>query len=97
MSNPKELAEKWFAEHEADGYNRLTVFLAGYNAANEWVKCSERLPEKYTVVLVWTKDGEIKLDQAVNEVIETSVGYSWKNSNRTRVTHWLPLPEKPKS
>lgn len=60
-----------------------------------WTKCSERLPEAGVWVLVFTPDDAdrpIKDLQFVYEDPED--GQCWLTGER--VTHWRPLPAKPK-
>ena len=73
----------WFSESE------LTP-------ATDWVKCSERMPETYTKVLVLVEVGnDSKQHIFVDELYEsTKYGMLWQN-NDNLVTHWMPLPALP--
>ena len=55
----------------------------------EWISVNDRLPNPFESVLVF-RDGKISIDY--NE------GNGWfaYDFNGKRVTHWMPLPEKPK-
>ena len=55
----------------------------------EWISVNDRLPKPFESVLVF-RDGKISIDY--NE------GNGWfaYDFNGKRVTHWMPLPEKPK-
>ena len=78
-----ELDEGWYRESE------LTP-------ASDWVKCSERMPETYTKVLVLVEVGnDSKQHIFVDELYEsTKYGMTWQN-NDNLVTHWMPLPDRP--
>ena len=64
--------------------------------ATSWVKCSERMPETYTKVLVLVEVGnDSKQHIFVDELYEsTKYGMTWQN-NDNLVTHWMPLPTPP--
>ena len=64
--------------------------------ATDWVKCSERMPETYTKVLVLVEVGnDSKQHIFVDELYEsTKYGMTWQN-NDNLVTHWMPLPAPP--
>ena len=64
--------------------------------ATDWVKCSERMPETYTKVLVLVEVGnDSKQHIFVDELYEsTKYGMLWQN-NDNLVTHWMPLPDLP--
>lgn len=59
----------------------------------EWIKCSERLPEKYVNVLVANRRGkQYDIDKAWwNGMYFDRCGKKpyWN------VTHWMPLPDAP--
>ena len=56
-----------------------------------WIKCSERMPEKYVDVLV--------CDSKLNVFISHQRYGYWRDlrvgESRFEVTHWMPLPEPP--
>lgn len=54
----------------------------------EWIPVTERLPEKPTKCLVYTKRGEY----GGYEITYYNEGFYLQYSN---VTHWMPLPEPP--
>ena len=64
--------------------------------AQKWIPVTERLPEEWTDVLVWSKCGFC--------VVAVSLGShgkwreSWTNMmiDDNTITHWMPLPEAPK-
>ena len=54
----------------------------------KWIKCREKLPEPHQDVLVF--DGDyIFVDHRID-------GQSLTWAEAYDVTHWMPLPEKPK-
>lgn len=63
---------------------------------SDWIKCSERMPETYTKVLVLVEVGnDSKQHIFVDELYEsTKYGMLWQN-NDNLVTHWMPLPTPP--
>ena len=74
----------------------VTVFTDEITHASDWVKCSERMPEIYTKVLVLVEVGnDSKQHIFVDELYEsTKYGMLWQN-NDNLVTHWMPLPDRP--
>lgn len=57
-----------------------------------WIKCSERLPEMETDVIVSKVNGHIRIGFL-------AYGHQWcvrPGSWPIEVTHWQPLPEAPK-
>jgi hypothetical protein len=85
-------------------------FIAGYNnckSQHEWVACLERLPTEGQTVLVWgLKEAELSSNH-----YGPSIGLvTWNNEEfsdcadtcyygiwYTKITHWMPLPEPPKT
>ena len=55
---------------------------------SEWISVDERLPDKYSSVLILC-EGEMRIDYI------DSYG-SWHNNFQYRVDHWMPLPTPPK-
>ena len=66
----------------------IKTLAENYKAHNRWIPVTERLPEKYTAVVVYSKAKGRGLD------FIGSNGNWYKTLN---VTHWMPLPEPPKS
>lgn len=55
----------------------------------EWIKCSERMPELGAAVLVY-------MDAPVHSATDYAVAtYDKYGFSRSRVTHWMQLPEPP--
>ena len=55
-----------------------------------WIPVTERLPETYTWVLVFSENHKVGFDAFYD-------GARWKNAvmNSVIVTHWMPLPKGP--
>lgn len=72
----------------------IDLFIAGYNAANEWVKCSERLPEANTRVLT-----HISEDNDLFSIMDSTYRgmnvFTSDGEYLNFVTHWMPLPTPP--
>ena len=58
---------------------------------NEWIKCSERLPEdtEHVLCCTQTKKG------TQNIVIGYYMDGFWRVGMNSNVTHWMKLPEPP--
>lgn len=56
-----------------------------------WIKCSDRLPENYRMVLVFNPDADVRL--AVGSWEKT---YWWVIGGFSLPTHWSELPDPPK-
>lgn len=71
--------------------------------SNDWIPCSERLPEDNTTVLyVWrSENGNVSVFHGWHSSIR-GLGGAWHQSGvgmqrpEDEVTHWMPLPEPPK-
>ena len=55
----------------------------------EWISVTDMLPKPFENVLVF-RDGKISIDYHEEN------GWFAYDFNGKRVTHWMPLPEKPK-
>lgn len=53
-----------------------------------WIKCSERMPEKYKTILVHNRFGEMRL-----ACLSFRNEFWCDNLEVDEVTHWQPLPE----
>ena len=87
--NETDTQKAWYMLCRAVMINQLTP-------ATDWVKCSERMPETCTKVLVLVEVGnDSKQHIFVDELYEsTKYGMTWQN-NDNLVTHWMPLPTPP--
>lgn len=83
----EELQEN-LKKSELDNIN-LTGWLAEEHAKHLWIPVTERLPEKYTRVLVYSK--RIRLGRNIDFLNEDG---DWNTI--PEVSYWMPLPEPPK-
>lgn len=60
----------------------------------KWIKCSERLPEPGTEVLVYVKCAYDTSILHYNVYVYDPAMYQ---PHWTYVTHWMPLPEPPRN
>jgi len=64
-------------------------------AHSEWIPVSERLPEEGNTVLLY--DGQTWTDEITTYALACIKQEEYDNhQNYCNVTHWMPLPEKPK-
>lgn len=66
---------------------------------NEWIKCSERMPENGKSVLVVIKeDGytDICVGETYGEGNWLINGEHWYEKSAPEITHWMSLPKLPK-
>ena len=66
-------------------------FATDNNVPSKWIPVTERLPEQYESVIVWTSDRELGEAQFDGERFEWCADEAFAD-----VTHWMPLPEPPK-
>lgn len=59
---------------------------------DKWIKCSERMPEQYKVVLIVDGSGSIYV-ACLNLRMTWDDGYFYDDISD--VTHWMPLPDAP--
>lgn len=71
------------------------AYTAGYRN-QEWISVDERLPEENGYYLVYTKYGYIEVERYKTwDDDDLDGGYWWEFEGL--VTHWMPLPEPPKT
>lgn len=88
----------------ADAIDELDTLLDGVSADNDalcetierlkkprWIPVTERLPEKYDSVIVYSSTG-IMIDAYIGEFD----GKAYFGMNTNRVTHWMPISAPPK-
>ena len=92
MKTPEQMAEEYCASpHEKD------AFLAGYQAAQQWINVKDRLPEEdVDVAIGWfQKTASNKTFWTVDAAQLTNKVFSgWRVY--PEVTHWMELPTAPK-
>jgi hypothetical protein len=80
----------------------LRAELAALKAAHVWIKTSERMPPRGSVVLVLCDNGHIGTGQCIVVGDPTGPAYRWylSASGSIELTEyavaWMPLPEAPK-
>lgn len=72
------------------------AFLAGHNAAQQWISVKDRLPEMNEMCIVNTEWRGVIPATYGNEswIFDEGQGYSEKALNYA--SHWMPLPAPPK-
>ena len=60
-------------------------------SGSKWIPVTERLPEQYRSVIVWTSERELGEAQFDGKHFEWCADEAFAD-----VTHWMPLPEPPK-
>ena len=110
MKTPKQMAEewassRWYAKHDPTMSERSKVaFLAGYQAAQQWISVKDRLPEQDVAVLTYgqvlNNPPEVlgvrrryNGDQEWKHTWESEDGFIYREND---ITHWMPLPTAPK-
>ena len=112
---PEQMAEEWanaesdlwFADISTytDGHKSAVkqAYLAGYQAAQQWISVKDRLPECSTGVLIYVNFQAHNITFRYYTVALFN-GTSWDDNSRNFVTHWMsppivthwmPLPKPP--
>lgn len=107
---PEQMAEewatsRWYAKHDptVSGESKA-AFLAGYQAAQQWISVKERLPEQDVAVLTYgqvlNNPPEVigvrrryNGDQEWKHTWESEDGFIYREDD---ITHWMELPTAPK-
>lgn len=81
--------------------NSKQDFIAGYNAANEWVRVEDRLPELGEKVLVYFAPidnqlmGILAFDMDANKIFGVFYKDAFSFNHGEDITHWMSLPTPP--
>ena len=59
-----------------------------------WIKCSERMPPEYTMVL-GRVDGDYEFVNLLGGHLKIFIMDEWRIVPGAKITHWQPLPEPP--
>lgn len=88
----EELWKKYLAS-EVDNTN-LTGWLAEEHAKHLWIPVTQRLPEKYEVVIALNKRGK---QHDIDKAYWNGFGFyrHYRKAPYSNVTHWMPLPQPP--
>lgn len=72
------------------------TFATNNNVGSKWISVTERLPDEWMPVLVWSWCGFCEV--AVYLGIPGKWRVTWNHNllDEDTVTHWMPLPEAPK-
>ena len=70
---------------------RRAAMLQGAEPAQEWIPCSERMPEQFKAILVFNEYGEVW-----SGAYDRYWNFYCDNELVECVTHWMPLPAAPK-
>ena len=105
LTMPNTREKEKLIELVEQGYNKyanpncegdLFAVIADHLIANgvtvqKWIPVTERLPEQYSSVIVWTSERELGEAQFDGKKFEWCADEAFAD-----VTHWMPLPEPPK-
>lgn len=87
------IAEK-YCGNEPEMQTLRDGFIIGYYAANEWVKCSDRLPEELDqCYLVMTTTTGVDMSYFIGDIQNNE--FEWPGYEYGQITHWKPLPNQP--
>ncbi|HEC0360194.1 TPA: DUF551 domain-containing protein [Enterobacter hormaechei] len=79
------------AKMYAEGWNACrSAMLQGAEPAQEWIPCSERMPEQFKAILVFNEYGEVW-----SGAYDRYWNFYCDNELVECVTHWMPLPAAP--
>jgi hypothetical protein len=62
---------------------------------NNWIKCSERLPDRADLYLVWRESSDIGWIMPGYNITTREYEGNGKWQSCANVTHWQPRPEPP--
>jgi hypothetical protein len=98
IKTPEQMAEEYCSTKQLSHVEQLLLtsgFLAGYQAAQQWISVKERLPDNYDVCIVSTefRGVDVVSHQSEAWIFEDASGYIYRPISY--VTHWMPLPKPP--
>lgn len=74
----------------------MEAALASLEADNVWINCSERMPDKYVVVLIYVTNPVEVLTAYLNKNNEFCFDRDSEGEYMTiQATHWMPVPAPP--
>ena len=104
---PEQMAEewassRWYTKHDPTMSERSKVaFLAGYQAAQQWINVKDRLPEDGIPVLAFVFDtmevGYIEMLITDDHEFHWIGDHNYIDKGHRAVTYWMPLPKPPEA
>ena len=90
MKTPREKAIEYCMEVEGQIHQPyIDAFLAGYNAANEWISVDNELPENMRAVIV--RDNGISPIRSI-ALFQDNIFYpDFAVLKHENITHWKPI------
>ena len=79
-----------FEHGKAVGWNAYRAAMLQAEPAQEWIPCSERMPEQFKAILVFNEYGEVW-----SGAYDRYWNFYCDNELVECVTHWMPLPAAP--
>lgn len=88
---------KYDNEEYCFAHSKADFLIANGVTVQQWIPVTERLPEENEIVVGWCKDNPFS-SYTFEIVSWNGKGWVFVYAQRyvTNVTHWMPLPEKPK-
>ena len=92
----KEMAEVICGSGMVDTYSRCEIiaeelYIADYRKQSGWISVDERLPDCGGRFLTIDTEGRVSVDSYY-----AGMGWFCPSCNANDITHWMPLPERPK-
>lgn len=81
-------------EYVTPAFEAVREVLQGAAPVQEWIQCSERMPEIEGHYLVWVNASNLD-GYCDHQAMATYQGGEWSNEFNWLVTHWMPLPAEP--
>jgi len=74
----------------------IYIWVGKGEKAQRWIPVTERLPEEWTDVLVWSKCGFCVVAVSLGSHGKWREAWTHMMIDDNTITHWMPLPEAPK-